>query len=84
MDGTVVLATWTPETGHVVQLQHKNNLVSIYKHNAVLLKKMGEKVKAGEAIAIIGSSGSESSGPHLHFELWLKGDPIDPERFMAF
>lgn len=84
LDGTVVLATWTPETGNVIQLQHENNLISVYKHNSVLLKKTGEKVKAGEAIAIIGESGELSTGPHLHFELWLGGSPVDPQEYMIF
>lgn len=84
LDGTVVLSTWTQETGHVIQLQHQNGLISVYKHNSVLLKKEGEKVKAGEVIAIIGNSGSESTGPHLHFELWLNGEAVDPQRYMAF
>lgn len=84
LDGTVILSTWTPETGNVIQLQHENNLLSVYKHNSVLLKKAGEKVKAGEAIAIIGESGELSTGPHLHFELWFNGNPIDPQDYMIF
>ncbi|MEM9023193.1 MAG: M23 family metallopeptidase, partial [Bacteroidota bacterium] len=84
LDGTVILATWTSETGHVIQVQHANNLVSIYKHNSVLLKKTNDKVKAGEAIAIIGESGENSTGPHLHFELWFNGQPIDPADYMVF
>lgn len=84
LDGTVILSSWTPETGNVIQLQHENNLISIYKHNSVLLKKTGEKVKAGEAIAIIGESGELSTGPHLHFELWYNGNPIDPQDYMIF
>ncbi len=84
LDGTVILSSWTPETGNVIQLQHDNNLISIYKHNSVLLKKIGEKVKAGEPIAIIGESGELSTGPHLHFELWLNGNPIDPQDYMIF
>ncbi|PCJ88181.1 MAG: peptidase M23 [Flavobacteriales bacterium] len=84
LDGTVVLATWTSETGYIIQLQHENNLVSVYKHNSVLLKKAGDEVKAGEAIAIIGESGELTSGPHLHFELWYNGKPIDPQNYMIF
>ena len=84
LDGTVILATWTSETGYVIQVQHENNLVSIYKHNSVLLKKVGDKVNAGEAIAIIGNSGELTTGPHLHFELWFNGLPVDPQEYMSF
>ena len=84
LDGTVVFAEWTVETGYVIQLQHSNNLVSTYKHNSVLLKKVGEEVKAGEAIAIVGNSGELSSGPHLHFELWKDGQALNPKDFINF
>jgi murein DD-endopeptidase MepM/ murein hydrolase activator NlpD len=84
LDGTVIFAGWTSETGNVIQIQHDNNLVSIYKHNAVLLKKEGQEVKAGEAIAITGNSGELTTSPHLHFELWLNGEPIDPQELMVF
>ncbi len=84
LDGTVVLATWTSETGYVIGIQHSNNMISIYKHNSVLLKKIGNNVKAGEAIAIIGNSGELSTGPHLHFELWYNGTAINPQKYMAF
>lgn len=84
LDGTVVFAEWTVETGYVIQLQHSNNLVSNYKHNSVLLKKVGEEVKAGEAIAIVGNSGELSSGPHLHFELWKDGQALNPADFINF
>lgn len=84
LDGTVIIANWTLETGYVLQIQHENNLISIYKHNSELLKKVGNHVKAGEAIAIIGNSGELTSGPHLHFELWHNGTPIDPEDYVAF
>jgi murein DD-endopeptidase MepM/ murein hydrolase activator NlpD len=84
LDGTVIFAEWTVETGFVIQIQHSNNLLSVYKHNAVLLKKSGEYVKAGEAIAIIGNSGELTTGPHLHFELWFNGNPIDPSVYMVF
>jgi murein DD-endopeptidase MepM/ murein hydrolase activator NlpD len=84
LSGTVVLANWTLETGYVIQIQHDNNLISIYKHNSELLKKVGTHVTAGEAIAIIGNSGELSSGPHLHFELWHNGTPINPEDFISF
>lgn len=85
LDGTVVLATWTMETGYVIQIQHNNNLISVYKHNAELLKEVGAIVKAGENIAIVGSSGELfTTGPHLHFELWLNGSPLDPEKYVLF
>ncbi len=84
LDGTVILAAWTEDTGYVIQLQHKNNTISVYKHCAKLLKKEGEKVKTGEAIAIIGNSGQLSTGPHLHFELWQDGMAVDPEKYISF
>jgi murein DD-endopeptidase MepM/ murein hydrolase activator NlpD len=84
LDGTVVFAGWTTDAGHVVHLQHANDLVSQYKHNSVLLKKVGDRVKGGEAIAIVGNSGELTSGPHLHFELWQNGTPLDPLSYMVF
>ena len=84
LDGTVILSTWTNETGYVMAIQHSNNLISLYKHNSVLLKKAGTYVKAGEAIAIIGNSGEYSSGPHLHFELWYNGSPVNPKDYISF
>ena len=84
LDGTVIFSGWSSETGYVIQIQHTNNLVSIYKHNSALLKKTGEYVKAGEPIAIIGSSGEQSTGPHLHFELWYNGLAIDPQDYIVF
>jgi hypothetical protein len=84
LDGTVIMAAWTVETGNVIQIQHSNNLVSIYKHNAKLLHKQGNRVKAGDAIAIVGNSGELSSGTHLHFELWYNGVPLNPEQYVVF
>ncbi|MES2140947.1 MAG: M23 family metallopeptidase [Bacteroidota bacterium] len=84
LDGTVVIATWSSETGYTITVQHSNNLISVYKHNSVLLKKIGDYVKAGEAIAIIGNSGEQTTGPHLHFELWYNGNAIDPQDYMVF
>ena len=85
LDGTVILASWTLDTGYVLQIQHKNNLISVYKHNAGLLKDVGAHVEVGESIAILGDSGElYTSGPHLHFELWLNGTPIDPEKHVVF
>jgi len=84
LDGTVIFAEWTSETGYVIQVQHANNLVTIYKHNSVLHKKVGDYIKAGEVIAIVGNSGELSTGPHLHFELWYNGQPLDPEEYILF
>ena len=84
LGGTVIFSDWTTETGYSIAIQHDNNLISFYKHNSVLLKKPGELVKAGDVIAIIGNSGEFSSGPHLHFEMWHKGKPIDPEHHILF
>ena len=85
LDGTVIMASWTIETGYVIQIQHANNLISVYKHNSELLKETGSFVKAGESIAIIGNSGELfTSGPHLHFELWHNGKALDPEKYIVF
>jgi murein DD-endopeptidase MepM/ murein hydrolase activator NlpD len=84
MDGTVILATWTSETGHTITIQHNNQYISVYKHNSILLKKVGSSVKAGEPIAIIGNSGEHTTGPHLHFELWYNGRAIDPQDYISF
>jgi murein DD-endopeptidase MepM/ murein hydrolase activator NlpD len=83
-DGAVILSTWTLETGNVIQIQHEDNLISVYKHNSQLLKRQGSRVKAGETIAIIGNSGELTTGPHLHFELWYDGNPIDPQKYIKF
>jgi murein DD-endopeptidase MepM/ murein hydrolase activator NlpD len=84
LNGTVILSSWTVETGNVIQLQHENNIVSVYKHCASLLKKVGDKVQTGDAIAIIGNSGELTTGPHLHFELWHDGRSINPKDYIAF
>lgn len=84
LDGMVVFSGWTVETGYVIQIQHPNNLISIYKHNEILLKEVGQVVKAGEAIAKVGNSGELTSGPHLHFELWYNGSPLNPVDYIAF
>ncbi|MCB0479933.1 MAG: M23 family metallopeptidase [Flavobacteriales bacterium] len=83
-EGVVIQSSWTSEEGNVMYIQHQGNLISVYKHNSVLLKKIGDKVEAGEAIAIVGNSGELSSGPHLHFELWYKGNPVNPKDYMVF
>jgi len=84
LDGTVIFSAWTLETGHVIVLQHERNLISVYKHNSVLLKHEGDHVMAGEAIAISGESGELTTGPHLHFELWYNGSPIRPQDYIIF
>lgn len=84
MDGYVISSDWTLETGNTIAIQHSNSLISFYKHNSALLKETGNYVKAGEAVAIIGNTGTLSDGPHLHFELWHKGKPVDPADFINF
>lgn len=84
LDGTVILSNWTVETGYVILLLHSQNIVSVYKHNSALLKKTGDFVKAGEPVAIVGQTGELSSGPHLHFELWSDGNPVNPKDYIIF
>jgi len=84
LDGTVINASWDVESGYMIQIQHDNNIISIYKHNSDIMKVQGEIVKAGEAIAIIGNSGELTTGPHLHFELWYNGKAINPEEYIVF
>lgn len=84
LDGTVILSTWTYDFGYVIAIQHSKNLVSVYKHNSTLLKKEGDLVGAGDPIAIIGNTGEQSTGPHLHFELWYKMSPLNPAQFISF
>ena len=82
--GTVVVSDWSSEVGYVIGVQHKNNYLSFYKHNSILLKKVGDFVAAGEHIAVIGNSGEFSTGPHLHFELWHNGSPVNPLDYVKF
>lgn len=83
-DGIVIFAEWTISTGYVIIVEHSNELISIYKHNGSITKAQGDLVKAGEVIALSGNTGELSTGPHLHFELWSKGYPIDPTNFIDF
>lgn len=83
-DGTVIFSGWTVETGYVIAIQHPGNVISIYKHNSVLLKKEGNIVHAGETVAIIGETGELSTGPHLHLELWINGIPVNPKDYIVF
>tara|TARA_B100001564_G_scaffold310603_1_gene282384 strand:- start:34 stop:915 length:882 start_codon:yes stop_codon:yes gene_type:complete len=81
-DGTVLISTYTAENGYVIVLQHSNNRVSVYKHNSTLLKEVGDVVRKGDPVAAVGTSGYQSTGPHLHFEWWVKGRPIDPSPWL--
>ena len=84
LDGTVIYAGWSQDSGNTIQLQHSDDIVSIYKHNEKLLKKVGEKVKAGTSIALVGNTGDNTTGTHLHFELWHKGETVDPTIYIKF
>ncbi|RGN40526.1 M23 family metallopeptidase [Bacteroides oleiciplenus] len=84
LDGTVILSTYTAETGYVIEVQHNQDFISVYKHCGSLLKREGDAVQAGEAIALVGNSGQLTTGPHLHFELWHKGRAVNPEQYIVF
>ena len=84
LDGTVILSTYTAETGYVIEVQHNQDFVSVDKHCGSLLKREGDAVQAGEAIALVGNSGQLTTGPHLHFELWHKGRAVNPEQYIVF
>ncbi len=83
-DGTVIMSSWTEDSGYVIMIQHRSNLISVYKHNSELLKKVGNFVSDGDIIAIIGNTGELTTGPHLHFEIWYNGNPVNPEEFISF
>lgn len=83
-DGTIIFKGWTQDDGNVIAVQHRENLISIYKHNSTLTKTVGEVIAAGDIIAIIGNTGELNSGPHLHIELWYEGSPVDPQEFISF
>jgi len=84
LEGTIIFTGWVQDEGHIVLVQHQENLISIYKHCSAILKERGTKVQAGDPIAIVGNSGALTSGPHLHFELWKRGVSIDPEDYILF
>ncbi|MCB9224660.1 MAG: M23 family metallopeptidase [Crocinitomicaceae bacterium] len=84
LDGTVIFSSWTPDDGNVIILQHSNDFISVYKHCSSLLKVLGDKVQIADPVAIVGNTGKHTSGPHLHFELWQKGIPLDPQEFINF
>ena len=83
-DGTIIFAAWTSETGHVIIVEHSGGFISIYKHNTALHKEQGDLVKSGEVIASAGNTGEFSTGPHLHFELWNEGYPVNPINYIDF
>ena len=83
-DGTIIFSEWTSTTGNVIIIEHQNHLISVYKHNALSTKEQGDFVESGEVIATSGSTGELSSGPHLHFELWYNGYPVNPADFINF
>ena len=84
LDGTVISAGWTDEEGYTIRIQHDGDIISVYKHNQKLTKKTGDKVTAGTPIAIVGGTGSTAQGDHLHFELWHKGEAVDPTKYISF
>ena len=83
-DGTVIFAEWTTEAGYVIIIEHSKGLISVYKHNSLLTKTQGDLVKSGEVVATTGNTGVLTTGPHLHFELWSDGYPINPTNFIDF
>ena len=83
-DGTVIFSEWTVDTGYVIHIQHAANIISVYKHNARRMKRQGNRVKAGDAIANVGNSGELTTGPHLHLEIWQNGTPVNPEDYIVF
>ena len=84
LDGTVINAGWSDDSGYTIQIQHSDDIVSIYKHNQKLLKKTGDKVVAGAPVALVGNTGSLTTGDHLHFELWYRGEAVDPTKYINF
>lgn len=84
LDGTVISSGWNDDSGYTIQIQHVNDIISIYKHNQNLLRKVGDKVTAGEPIAIVGNTGTLTTGEHLHFELWYRGEAVDPTKYINF
>jgi hypothetical protein len=84
LDGTVINSGWSDDGGFTITIQHEDNLISIYKHNQTLLKRTGDRVTAGTPVALVGNTGSLSTGDHLHFELWYRGEAVDPSRYISF
>tara|TARA_B100000886_G_scaffold327995_1_gene275976 strand:- start:232 stop:1089 length:858 start_codon:yes stop_codon:yes gene_type:complete len=83
-EGIVVFSEWTSTTGFVIIIKHLNGLTSIYKHNSSIVKNQGDRVGTGEIIAFTGNTGELTTGPHLHFELWYQGEPVDPQSYIEF
>lgn len=83
-EGVVVFSGYTLDGGNMIMIQYPNNIIGIYKHNSTLYKKQGQRVKSGETIALIGNSGEQTSGPHLHFELWINNAPVNPRKYIVF
>ena len=83
LDGTVLMSSWTKDSGYVISIIHPNNLISVYKHNSKVFVEPGQIVKTGDVISIIGNTGELTTGPHLHFELWLNGKSINPSEFIS-
>jgi murein DD-endopeptidase MepM/ murein hydrolase activator NlpD len=84
LDGTVISSGWSSETGYVIVIQHRDNVITLYKHNAKIFKNVGNFVKAGDVIATVGNTGELSSGPHLHFEIWHNGTSLNPRDYVIF
>ncbi len=84
LDGTVISAGWSDEDGYTIRIQHEGDIISVYKHNQKLMKKTGDKVSAGTPVAIVGGTGKTADGDHLHFELWHKGEAVDPTKYISF
>lgn len=84
LDGTVISAGWNDTEGYTIRIQHEGDIISVYKHNQKLLKETGDKVTTGTPIAVLGGTGSTSDGDHLHFELWHKGEAVDPTKYISF
>ena len=81
---SIINAGWSDDAGYTIQIQHEGDIISIYKHNEKLLKKTGDKVSAGAPIALVGNTGDLTTGTHLHFELWHKGEAVDPAKYINF
>lgn len=84
LSGTVIYSGYSQKDGHILIVQHANDFTSVYKHNQSRLKKTGDKVRTGDPIAIVGNTGENTNGPHLHFELWLNQKAIDPQEYIRF
>ena len=82
--GTVIYSGYTRKDGYILLIDHGNNFISVYKHNKRVLKNTGAKVKMGDPIAIVGNTGENTDGPHLHFELWYDQVPVNPKDYIRF